>query len=113
MDSSISFRSAESWTPICLPKFNDTGFLHAHVSYLPNDSPACLLLFSTDKEKFFSLHECQQRIVEVSSHAKNSEVPGKLGIGPLLQKLEKQGCLESIKQAVIESEYDVGMYTCT
>jgi hypothetical protein len=28
----------------------------------------------------------------------------------LLQKLEKQGCLESIKQAVTESEYDVGMY---
>ena len=65
VDASTSFRSAESWTPICLPKFNDTGFLHAHVSYLPNDSPACLLLFSTDKEKFFSLQECQQRIVEV------------------------------------------------
>ena len=30
-------------------------------------------------------------------------------IGSLLQKLEKQGFLESIKQAVIESEYDVGM----
>ena len=65
VDASTSFRSAESWTPICLPKFNDTGFLHAHVSYLPNDSPACLLLFSTDKEKFFSLQDCQQKIVEV------------------------------------------------
>ena len=61
-------RSAESWTPICLPKFNDTGFLHAHVSYLPRDSPACLLLISTDKEKFFALQEVQQRIVEVHVH---------------------------------------------
>ena len=65
MDASTSFKSAESWTPICLPKFNDTGFLHAHVSYLPNDSPACLLLFSVNKEKFFEMQECQQRIVEV------------------------------------------------
>ena len=28
----------------------------------------------------------------------------------LVQKLEKQGYLESIKQAVIESGYDVGMF---
>lgn len=63
----MSFKSAESWTPICLPKFNDTGFLHTYVSYLPNDSPACLLLFSTDKEKFFELQQCQERIAEVSS----------------------------------------------
>ena len=66
VNASTSFRSAESWTPLCLPKFNDTGFLHAHVSYLPNDSPACLLLISTDKEKFFALQECQQKIFEVS-----------------------------------------------
>ena len=66
VNASTSFRSAESWTPLCLPKFNDTGFLHAHVSYLPNDSPACLLLISTDKEKFFGLQECQQKIFEVN-----------------------------------------------
>ncbi len=66
VSASMSFKSAESWTPICLPKFNDTGFLHTYVSYLPHDSPACLLLFSTDKEKFFELQECQNKIAEVS-----------------------------------------------
>ncbi len=66
VDASTSFKSAESWTPMCLPKFNDTGFLHAHVSYLPNDNPACLLLFSANKEKFFDMQDCQQRIIEVS-----------------------------------------------
>ena len=66
VDASTSFRSAESWTPICLPKFNSSGFLHAHVSYLPNDSPACLLLFSVNKEDFFNMQECQQRIISVS-----------------------------------------------
>lgn len=64
--ASTSFKSAESWTPICLPKFNDSGYLHAYVSYLPDNSPACLLLFSTDKEKFFELQQCKERIVEVS-----------------------------------------------
>lgn len=27
----MAFKTAENWTPICLPKFNNTGFLHAHV----------------------------------------------------------------------------------
>lgn len=65
VDASTSFRSAESWTPMCLPKFNDTGFLHAYVSFFPNNSPACLLLISTDKEQFFDLKECKERIMEV------------------------------------------------
>jgi hypothetical protein len=84
--ASTSFRSAESWTPICLPKFNDTGFLHAHVSYLPDDSPACLLLISTDKEKFFALQDVQKRIVE---------------------KLEKHNCLNVLRQAVKNSPYSI------
>jgi hypothetical protein len=37
-----SFKSAESWTPICLPKFDSNGFLHAHVSYISDDCEACL-----------------------------------------------------------------------
>ena len=42
------------------------GFLHAHVSYLSDNSPACLMLLSNDREKFFTLQECRQRIVSVS-----------------------------------------------
>ena len=65
VDASTSFRSAESWTPICLPKFNDTGFLHAYVCYLPDNSQACLLLVSTNREKFFELQQCKEKIIEV------------------------------------------------
>jgi hypothetical protein len=65
-----SFKMAESWTPICLPRFNDSGFLYAYVSYLPlaaqptpegqaggapsgareksREKDVCLLLVSTD-----------------------------------------------------------------
>ncbi|KAL5506321.1 hypothetical protein EMCRGX_G007939 [Ephydatia muelleri] len=86
VDASTSFKTAVNWTPICLPRFNETGFLHAHVSFLPDDSPACLLLVSTDKEKFFALQECQEKILE---------------------RLEKQGCLGAIKQAVNEADYNI------
>jgi len=34
MVTSTSFRSVESWSPICLPKYNSRGFLYAYVSYL-------------------------------------------------------------------------------
>ena len=36
MITSTSFRSVESWSPICLPKYNSRGFLYAYVSYLDN-----------------------------------------------------------------------------
>lgn len=65
VDCSESFKSAESWTPICLPKFDSDGFLHAHVSYLADDCQACLLLLSVEKDVFFTLSEAKQKITEV------------------------------------------------
>ncbi|KAE8738703.1 hypothetical protein FOCC_FOCC015799 [Frankliniella occidentalis] len=64
VNSSESFKAAESWTPICLPKFNSRGFLHAHVSYLAEDCQACLLLLTVDPDLFFPLSEAKQKIVE-------------------------------------------------
>lgn len=66
MDCSESFKTAESWTPICLPKFDSDGFLHAHVSYLSDDCQACLLLLSVEKDVFFTLSEAKQKITEVN-----------------------------------------------
>lgn len=65
MDCSESFKSAENWTPICLPKFNSDGFLHGHVSYLADDCQACLLLLSIEKDDFSTLSEAKQKITEV------------------------------------------------
>lgn len=64
IDSTESFKVAESWTPICLPRFDPTGFLHAHVSYLSDDCQVCLVLFTVDKDIFFALSEAKQRFVE-------------------------------------------------
>lgn len=82
VNSSESFKTAESWTPICLPKFdarlimkpliwacdNDnvfSGYLHGHVSYLSDDCQACLLLLTVDRDAFFTLSEAKQKISEV------------------------------------------------
>ncbi|PRP83404.1 hypothetical protein PROFUN_09432 [Planoprotostelium fungivorum] len=52
----------ENWTPLCLPKFNDTGFLHAYVCFIAPD--VCLLLLSTKQECFFELSSCKGMITQ-------------------------------------------------
>ncbi|XP_044737373.1 vacuolar fusion protein MON1 homolog A [Chrysoperla carnea] len=79
VNSSESFKTAESWTPICLPKFDASGFLHGHVSYLAEDCQACLLLLTVDRDVFFSLSEAKQKIVD---------------------KLRRSNCLEPINESM-------------
>ncbi|GBP51566.1 Vacuolar fusion protein MON1 homolog A [Eumeta japonica] len=62
--SSESFKTAESWTPICLPKFDATGFLHGHVSYISEDCQACLLLLTVQRDAFFPLSQAKHNIAE-------------------------------------------------
>lgn len=59
-------RASESWTPLCLPKFNDSGFLHAYVCFVAAD--VCLLLISTKQDSFYQLSNCKREIVEVIVH---------------------------------------------
>ncbi|KAH9504805.1 Vacuolar fusion protein MON1 A [Bulinus truncatus] len=64
INASESFKAAESWTPICLPKFDAAGFLQAHVSYLDEECQVCLMLLSVDIEAFYILSECKAKIQE-------------------------------------------------
>lgn len=65
VDSSESLKTAESWTPICLPKFDPNGYMHGHVSYLAEDCQACLLLLTVDRDVFFVLSEAKQvRVID-------------------------------------------------
>lgn len=85
--TSESFKTAELWMPICLPRFDSSGFLHAHVSYLNDDCPACLLLLTTDPDMFFTLSDCKLKIVE---------------------KLQRSGnCLQAINQSFDQAGYSV------
>ncbi|XP_045167306.2 vacuolar fusion protein MON1 homolog A-like [Mercenaria mercenaria] len=64
INSAESFKAAESWTPICLPKFDSSGFLQAHISYLDEECQTCLLLLSVDRDSFFTLSACKTRVTE-------------------------------------------------
>lgn len=59
-----SLKYSESWTPLCLPRFDNSGFLYAHVSYLADDCQACLLLLTVERDVFFPLSGAKQKIVE-------------------------------------------------
>ncbi|KAJ8934547.1 hypothetical protein NQ314_013288 [Rhamnusium bicolor] len=79
VQSSESFKNSESWTPLCLPRFDPSGFLYGHVSYLSEDCQACLLLLTVERDVFFTLSEAKQRIVE---------------------KLRRGNCLEAINESL-------------
>lgn len=66
--ASTFFQTAESWTPICLPKFNSLGFLYCYVCFL--GPQLSLLLLSAEKEAFFDLSEFKGRVVQVSCRLK-------------------------------------------
>ncbi|KAI9320679.1 MON1-like protein A-like protein, partial [Dichotomocladium elegans] len=62
LTGSTTFHTAESWTPLCLPKFNSKGFLHAYICYIARD--VSIVMISTDKDRFFDLSEWKMAIVE-------------------------------------------------
>ena len=84
INSTESFKHSESWTPICLPKFDSGGFLHAHVSYLTDDSPACLLLLTLDRNAFFDLSAARGKIIE---------------------RMERHGSISAIQTAIANARY--------
>ncbi|KAF5192932.1 Vacuolar fusion protein mon1-like protein [Thalictrum thalictroides] len=58
--SSESFRTSESFSPICLPRYNPMAFLYAYIHYLDVDT--YLILLTTSSDAFFHLKDCRLRI---------------------------------------------------
>ncbi|KAF3138989.1 Vacuolar fusion protein mon1, variant 2 [Orbilia oligospora] len=52
----------EHWTPICLPKFNAKGFLHAYICFFQPE--IALVLISPTREAFFDMKEVKDNIIE-------------------------------------------------
>ncbi|XP_017063329.1 vacuolar fusion protein MON1 homolog A [Drosophila eugracilis] len=88
VECSESFKTSENWSPICLPKFDMNGYLHAHVSYLADDCQACLLLLSVDRDAFFTLADAKAKITE---------------------KLRKNHCLEAINEE-LQQPFNAKLY---
>uniref|UniRef100_A0A0C9S0P7 Vacuolar fusion protein MON1 homolog n=1 Tax=Wollemia nobilis TaxID=56998 RepID=A0A0C9S0P7_9CONI len=63
VSSSESLRTTESFSPICLPRYNAMAFLYAYVQYLEVDTYLVLLTINSDA--FFHLKECRIRIENV------------------------------------------------
>ncbi|ORX62874.1 MON1-like protein A-like protein [Hesseltinella vesiculosa] len=80
LTGSTTFHTAESWTPLCLPKFNASGFLHAYICYIEKDISVVML--STSKDNFYQLSERKIKLV---------------------QDLDKEQLLEKLQQAAIKS----------
>ena len=66
MSSSFSFREDENWLPICLPKFNNSGFLYAHISFVAPE--LCLVLLVTKADGFAAASQARQQIAANIEH---------------------------------------------
>ncbi|XP_014678038.1 PREDICTED: vacuolar fusion protein MON1 homolog A-like [Priapulus caudatus] len=79
--STTSFQTGETWSPICLPKFDSSGYLYAHISYLDDKCNTCMLLLTVNRDEFFTLSECKKKVLE---------------------RLQRYRCLEAIDVAIAE-----------
>jgi hypothetical protein len=67
------FATSEHWLPVCLPKFNDAGFLFMYITFLTPDMG--LVLLSGDKEAFFEMKNAKEIILEVRAHFQRMTKP--------------------------------------
>lgn len=54
-----ALKGTESWTPLCLPRFNPNGYLYSYIGYLDEHSTVCLLLIAA-QQKPEIFHQFQQ-----------------------------------------------------
>lgn len=54
------FKDGEHWVPICLPKFNSTGFLYAYVTFIAPE--VALVLISPQRDAFYELRDAHKAI---------------------------------------------------
>ncbi|WWC59421.1 uncharacterized protein I303_101977 [Kwoniella dejecticola CBS 10117] len=87
--SSATLRSSETWLPICFPKFNPAGFVHAYISYMTED--VGLVFVSADREAFEDLRNWKSIV---------------------LQKLEVDKTLSKISESIPLHPYTVSAVGC-
>nr|AFK42265.1 unknown [Lotus japonicus] len=58
--SSESFRTSESFSPVCLPRYNPSAFLYAYIHYF--DADTYLMLLTTSSDAFYHLKDCRIRV---------------------------------------------------
>ena len=85
--SSATATSDASWIPICLPRFNPRGFLHAYVSWATERT--CVVMVCGDREAVAKAREWGEGVKErVTATAKDGK-KGKQDLGSLLERVER------------------------
>lgn len=89
---SVKAGGGENWIPLCLPGFNNTGYLYMYVSFLNLEHPSeqmqerpksrdgdqdevAVLLISAEKEGFFEMRAMRDDLVEVRINRFPSQPP--------------------------------------
>jgi hypothetical protein len=106
--SSPALRSTETWIPLCLPKFNPAGFVHAYISYV--SASLGLVFVSADREAFEELRAWRAIVVQVRG------ILRRLGCDSATltyQNLEKEKTMQRIEQSVPQHAYTVSALECT
>ncbi|RKP05985.1 MON1-like protein A-like protein [Thamnocephalis sphaerospora] len=63
--TSTKYGAGETWTPLCLPRWNHTAFVNVYVNHLsPN---VCVVALARDKDAFFALSAYQTKLTQVKS----------------------------------------------
>jgi hypothetical protein len=92
---SVKAGGGENWIPLCLPGFNNTGYLYMYVSFLNLEHPTeqmqerpstsegapdevAILLISAEKESFFELRSMRDDLVEVRAYFFTKSLPIRL-----------------------------------
>jgi vacuolar fusion protein MON1 len=82
---SVKAAGGENWIPLCLPGFNNTGYLYMYVSFLGlnegtvtspdrpsssggKDEEVAIILISAKGESFYDLRQMRDDLVEVTHH---------------------------------------------
>lgn len=103
--SSESFRTSESFSPICLPRYNSMAFLYAYVHFLDIDT--YLILLSTNSGAFYHLKDCRVQIENVLvksnvlSEIQRSMLEGGLHVENVPVDSSNKGSQERAKQVGI------------
>jgi hypothetical protein len=88
---SVKAGGGENWIPLCLPGFNNTGYVYMYVSFLNLDNPkeqvterpsssssedddeVAILLISTNRESFYDLRQMRDDLVQVITRLQFSD----------------------------------------
>ncbi|CAE8693545.1 unnamed protein product [Polarella glacialis] len=85
--SSASLRTGESWTPVCLSRYNDKAFAYAYISFLEgSDVGVVFISMASDGEQFYAISQ-QAALVK--------------------KALQQPSCTDAIAEALANSPIDL------